>query len=53
MNVLYKNEELPSPNASKFKQSKLEIQHKNGFSLLFVLTFLLVDLLPLAPRSTV
>lgn len=52
-NVLYKSKDLPSPNASKLKQSKLKIQHKNRFLLLFVLTLFLVDLLPSAPRSIV
>lgn len=52
-NVLYKSKDLPSPNASKLKQSKLKIQHKNRVLLLFVLTLFLVDLLPSAPRSTI
>lgn len=52
-NVLYKSKDFPSPNSSKFKQSRLKIQHKPRFFLLFVLTLFLVDLLPSAPRSTI
>lgn len=42
-NVLYKSKDLPSPNSSKLKQSKLKIQHKPGFfSCLFWLSFWLI-----------